>query len=120
MKKFSILALVLVLTLSVFTACRGPMEDPTEMTTLPATVPTRAPETQPTVPQTTEGMMDPQDTLESTGTSDEPGQNGGIGEGTNGAQDEASGGMPGGSGGMPGGSGGNMDGSTGDQGSRAR
>ena len=113
MKKFSILALVLVLTLSVFTACRGPMEDPTEMTTLPATVPTRAPETQPTAPQTTEGMMDPQDTLESTGTSDEPGQNGGIGEGTNGAQDEASGGMPGGSGG-------NMDGSTGGQGSRAR
>ena len=113
MKKFSIFALVLVLTLSVFTACRGPMEDPTEMTTLPATVPTQAPETQPTVPETTEGMMDPQDTLESTGTSDEPGQNGGIGEGTNGAQDEASGGITGGSGG-------NMDGSTGGQGSRAR
>lgn len=52
MKKISIIALVLVLTLCVFTGCRGKQD----MTT-PTTLPTAAPTTRPTtVPTTTPTM----------------------------------------------------------------
>ena len=78
MKKFISMALVLVLTLGVFTGCRrkqpqattGPTTRPTTApTTMPTTAPTTAPTTMPTVP--TDTMPDigdmipgPEDTID--------------------------------------------------------
>lgn len=73
MKHPMIFALILVLTLSLLTGCRGPAEEPTMApTAAPTAAPTQAPQTKPSAPDTTEGtMMDPEDTLESTGSSEE-------------------------------------------------
>ena len=69
MKKFSILALTLVLTATMLTACRSDngknTSAPTVTTqTIPrvTTAPTTAPTTTTTVPRNTTGMTDPQDT----------------------------------------------------------
>lgn len=93
MKKYSIIAFILVLTLTLFCGCRGPMEEATEASTMSPTLaptapsqpmPTQAPDTRPAAPETTEGMMDPSDTLESTGSSadgSEPGNSEGSAPG---------------------------------------
>lgn len=54
MKKYSILALALVLTAALLTGCRRPMAEPTTVPTTPATIaPTTMPSTVPeTVPAT--------------------------------------------------------------------
>ena len=84
MKKHLIAALVLVLTLSVFTGCgcrrQTPMDKtPTGMTTEPAAVPTTTPTdpvtmpTEPAVPATESTMIpEPSDTQEETGRAETP------------------------------------------------
>ena len=78
MKKFSILALVLVLTATLFTACTGTMTDdttgsdstttaPTSTTTNPTAAPTTAPTTATTSPTETTGGVN---TLDPTGNGD--------------------------------------------------
>lgn len=80
MKKISIIALVLVLTLCTFTGCRG-KQDMTTPTTLPtvapSTAPTTVPTTTPTMPTTTntEPMATDTDPADTT-----IGDNGMVGE----------------------------------------
>ena len=100
MKKYSILAFILVLTLTLFCGCRGPMEEATGTPTMAPTLAPTAPsqpmptQTQPTAPETTEGMMDPSDTLESTGAANgsEPGTSEGSAPGNGSASGSGSGG----------------------------
>ena len=71
MKKNSIFAFILVLTLTLFSGCRRPMEEPTVIpttipATAPATTPSQAPQTHPTVPHTTEAMPEPSSTHDAT------------------------------------------------------
>ena len=77
MKKFSILALALILSAGLFTACTGTMTDEstgpsttTVPTTAPTSAPTTAPTTAPTVPATKPASTDPSkgsDPTETTG-----------------------------------------------------
>lgn len=69
MKKYTIFAVVSVLTLTLLAGCRKPMEEPTIIPTTPATIlPTVAPETRPVVPETSENMADtiPTDGMDAT------------------------------------------------------
>ncbi len=85
MKKISIIALVLVLTLCTFTGCRGKQEMTTP-TTLPTTAPTSRPTTAPTTVPTTTPTMPTTTSTEPMATDTNPGDtaigdSGMVGEG---------------------------------------
>ncbi len=82
MKKISIIALVLVLTLFVFTGCRG-KQDMTTPTTLPTTAPTTRPTTAPTTTPTMPTIMDTEPMTTDTTPGDTAiGDSGMVGEDT--------------------------------------
>lgn len=97
MKKFSILALTLVLTATMLTACRRDngtnTSNPVATTQAPprvTTAPTTAPTTETTIPRNTTGMTDPQDTTIGTdGTVGTDGTDSGT-EGSNNGTDSTS------------------------------
>lgn len=68
MKKFLAFALIAVMAVSVFTACRRPADDATTGSTTASTVVTTVPTTAPTTATTVMPTL-PGDTLDSTGPS---------------------------------------------------
>ena len=85
MKKIGILALILILTTAVFTGCRRPNADPTELpsteganlmpTEAPTTVPTTLPMTEPTMDVTMDTSL-PTDAADATDGAGIMGENG--------------------------------------------
>lgn len=88
MKKYAILAAMLVLTAAVLAGCRNPNTDPTVAPTQSVTLPTIAPTTphtsQPTIPATQEPTIGEGGTMPSDATGS-TGEGGASGEGANGA-----------------------------------
>lgn len=82
MKKISIIALVLVLTLCVFTGCRG-KQDMTTPTTLPTVAPTTRPTTVPTTTPTMPTIIDTEPMTTDTNPADTTiGDSGMVGDDT--------------------------------------